>query len=73
MPYFVYRVSPQRFLKYLEHFDAYKEAREYARGLRAQQDASDLDTIKLIFAKEQAEAEALLKTKREHEPSEDDQ
>ncbi len=72
MPYFVYRVSPQRFVKYLEHYDVYKEARKYARDVRAQQDANDLDTIKIIFAKEQAEAEALLKTKREHQPSEDD-
>lgn len=72
MPYYVYRVSPQRFIKYLEHYDVYKEARNYARDLRAQQGVNDLDTIKIIFAEEQAEAEALLKAKREHQPSEDD-
>ena len=72
MPYFVYRISPQRFMKYLEQYDAYKEAREYARSLRAQQEASDPDTIKIVFAEQQVEAEALLKAKRERQPSEDD-
>lgn len=72
MPYFIYRVSPQRFLKYLKEYPEYREAREHARGLRAQKSNDDLDTIKIIFAKDQAEAEALLKAKRERRPSEDD-
>lgn len=72
MPYFIYRVSPQRFIEYLEQYPAYRDAREHARGLRAKQDDDDPDTIKIIFAKEQAEAEALLKARRERQPSEDD-
>jgi len=72
MPYFVYRVSPQRFIKYLEQYPEYQDARKYARDLRAGQNEEDLDTIKIIFATEQAEAEALLKAKRERQPSEDD-
>ena len=72
MPYYIYRVSPQRFLKYLEEYPEYREAREHARSLRAQQDDEEPDIIKIIFAKDQAEAEALLKAKRERRPSEDD-
>jgi len=72
MPYFVYRVSPQKFIKHLEQYSEYRDARKYARDLRAQQDKEDPDTIKIIFAEEQAEAEALLKAKRERQPSEDD-
>lgn len=72
MPYFIYRVSPQRFVKYLEQHPAYRDARERARGLRAELHDDDPDTIKIIFAKEQTEAEALLKARRERQPSEDD-
>lgn len=72
MPYFIYRVSPQRFVRYVTEFETYQDARESARNLRAGQDRDDTDTIKIVFAKDQSEAEVLLKTRRERKPSEDD-
>ena len=72
MPYFIYRVSPQRFLTYLDKFAEYKQARDVARQARQQQGDDDQDTIKVIFAKDSGEAEMLLKARRERQPSEDD-
>lgn len=72
MPYFIYRISPQRFLTYINEFAHYQEARDTARRMRQEQTRDDLDTIKIIFAKDRLEAEMLLKTRRERQPSEDD-
>ena len=65
MPYFIYRISPDKQLDCLEQHAKYRAAREQARQLRADQSADDPDTIKLIFAESQGEAERLLLTPRE--------
>ncbi len=72
MPYFIYRISPQRFLTYINEFAHYHEARDTARRMRQEQAPADVDTIKIIFATNRREAETLLKTRRERQPSEDD-
>lgn len=72
MPYFLFRMTPQRQLTYLQDFDAYKHARSEARALRAQQEEEDQDTIKMVFAADRVQAEAMLREKRERQPSEDD-
>ncbi len=72
MPYFIYRISPQRFLTYINEFAHYGKARDAARQMRQEQIQDDLDTIKIIFAEDRSEAEILLKTSRERQPSEDD-
>jgi len=72
MPYFIYRVSPQKFLKQVDQFDVYADARARARVMRAAQAPGELDLIKIIFAKDAPEAEALLKAKREKRLREDD-
>ena len=65
MPYFVYRVSEPKKLEYLNLFDSYKQAREVARGHRAELEKGSAFQIRMIFAKNQAEAEKLLSAPRE--------
>ncbi len=72
MPYFIYRISPQRSLTYIDEFAHYRKARDTARQMRQTQLRDDLDTIKIIFANHRSEAEILLEARRERQPSEDD-
>ncbi|KAA6186605.1 hypothetical protein F2Q65_04295 [Thiohalocapsa marina] len=65
MPYFVYKVTPSLQLTYVDTKERYQEARAIVRGLREQrQDGDDAD-YRLIFARQQGEAERLLSTPRD--------
>ncbi len=72
MPYFLYRISPQRLLTYINEFAHYRNARDMARQMRQEQTQDDLDSIKILFAEHRSEAEILLKSRRVRQPSEDD-
>jgi hypothetical protein len=72
MPYFIYRISPERKLDLVDSFDSYRDAKQAVTALRVAQEPDDVCTVKVVFAKDSAEAEQLLKTKRERQPSEDD-
>ena len=64
MPYFVYRIQEKpRKLDHLETFPAYKEAKVYVREQRKQSD--DVESIRMIFARNDIEAEKLLTAPRE--------
>ena len=65
MPYFVYRVTPTLKLTYIDTKDRYQDAREIVRTLRAQRTEGDDADYRLIFAKQQGEAEKLLSTPRD--------
>jgi hypothetical protein len=70
MPYFVYYVTtrPESGIKSLEHietFTRFKEARTLAREKRAELDVEAGKDCRLIFAKNQTEAEKLLSAPRE--------
>jgi len=65
MPYFVYKVFPNRSCEAIQRFDQYKQARELARKTRAGLTLQDNCTIKVIHAKDAAEAESLILTPRE--------
>jgi hypothetical protein len=70
MPYFVYYVttlpdSGKKSLEHVETFDKFKEARTLAREKRAELDAATGRDCRLIFAKNQTEAEKLLSAPRE--------
>ena len=70
MPYFVYQIaidpdSGQKQLQHLQTFDKYKEARAFARERRASLDNQADQDCRMIFAKNQTEAEKLLSTPRE--------
>ena len=65
MPYFVYRITDTRTLEHIETFENYKEAREVARSNRAELGKGSTTTVKIMFAKNQVEAEKLLLAPRE--------
>ncbi|VAW74378.1 hypothetical protein MNBD_GAMMA15-1354 [hydrothermal vent metagenome] len=70
MAYFVYKISPGPTklvskLEKLAQYDSFKEAKVYARGLRAELSADDAKHIKVMFAESELEAEGQLMEKRE--------
>ena len=70
MPYFVFHIlpGPGRIVSSLElknEYSSFKEAKEFARSLRASVPKDDPGSIRLIFAKDRLEAEELLTTPRE--------
>ena len=68
MPYFVYRITEQDKIKELEHLDTftkYQEAKQAVRSKRAEKADDDQADYRMIFAKNDTEAETLLKAPRE--------
>lgn len=65
MPYFVYRIGDSRSLDHLATFASYKEAREKVRAMRAESGGDSVNSIRMIFARNETEAETLLSTPRE--------
>lgn len=60
MPYFVYRISPDRKLTLLDTFARFKDAKDHARSLRAQQATDDRNIVRMIFAEDPKKAQLLL-------------
>lgn len=70
MSYFVYRITPGptelvKNLELLESFDAFREAKVFAREQRTQLPEDTNEIIKVIFAESQLRAEELLLEHRE--------
>ena len=65
MPYFVYKVFPNRTCEKVSEFEKFKEAKSFARDERANLTVQDNCTIKVMFAKNESEAETLILTPRE--------
>jgi hypothetical protein len=68
MPYFVYSIIEKENMKELEHLDTftkYQEAKKAVRSKREQKAADDVADYRMIFAKNQTEAETLLKAPRD--------
>lgn len=70
MPYFVYRIAPGatpllKDLTLLQRFDGFKAARDYARDARAALDEACGETIKVMFADTELQAEEQLRERRE--------
>ncbi len=70
MPYFVYKILPGptnllSTLEKLDQFDSFKEAKTFARKLRAGLSPDDNAQIKVMFAASELEAEEQLMEKRE--------
>jgi hypothetical protein len=68
MPYFVYKVFPEKKLEYMAVYDKFREAKAFARERRAALTPEDPYFVKVIFANNEAQAEALLTTEREPRP-----
>jgi hypothetical protein len=70
MPYYIYKITsgPANLVKKLEkleEYDSFKEAKNRARGMRAEMDKDDDYNIKVMFANSELEAEENLLQKRE--------
>ena len=70
MPYYIYKIqnAEMNLLKQLEliaEFESFKEAKNHARQLRADQSEGDESVIKVMFAENQLSAEEQLMEKRE--------
>lgn len=70
MPYFVYRIENAEMailkqLELLKTFEAFKDAKAFAREQRMTQKPDDKAIIKVMFADNQLQAEELLLEKRE--------
>lgn len=65
VPYYVYKLFPNRTIEYMDDFDSYREARSLARDTRAAATTQNNCNIKVIFAKDSREAESLILTPRE--------
>ena len=65
MPYFIYRIGEKRELEHLKTHTVYREARQFVRDLRAESGPGAVDSIRMIFAKNEIEAEKLLSTPRD--------
>lgn len=68
MPYFVYRIIEKENSKDLEHLDTcakYQDAKKIVRGKRSEKTAEDPADYRMIFAKNETEAETLLKAPRD--------
>jgi len=75
MPYFVYKIfeKPIHHLEMLEQLDAFREASNSAKKLRAELSSDANYSIKVIFAETELHAEDLLNQVREpiHNPQDD--
>ncbi|MFK5891857.1 MAG: hypothetical protein QM504_01390 [Pseudomonadota bacterium] len=70
MPYFVYKISPTiakliKPMEQLAEFESYKEARNHARQLRAEEKLEEGEIYKVIFAENTLDAEEKLTEIRE--------
>lgn len=70
MPYYVYKIiaGPTAMFKNLEalsEFDAFKDAQQFAKEARAQSEATNATSIKVIFADNKLDAEEKLMEVRE--------
>ena len=74
MPYFIFRMSPEKHLDLLNAFDDFREAKRFAREqrmvLRAPASEGEMtsDTVKMCHAFNEAQARVLLTSEREPRP-----
>jgi len=68
MPYYVYRIIEKENMKELEHLETfykYQEDKKLVRSKRGDKTSDDVADYRMIFAKNETEAETLLKTPRD--------
>jgi len=70
MPYYVYKIESAELamlkqLELVETFEKFKEAKNFARDMRAAQEEADVVEIKVMFADNQLAAEEMLMEKRD--------
>jgi hypothetical protein len=60
MPFFIFKVTADQSLEYLDEEEKYKPAREKVRSLRAAHQGEDGVTYRMVFAKTIGQGETLL-------------
>ena len=70
MPYFVYKIAPgvSKIVKNIEplaEYEKFKEAKNFAKDKRQEEDADNGNTYKVIFAENSIDAEEKLQEQRE--------
>ena len=70
MPYFIYKIAPgiSKIVKNIEplaDFEKFKDAKNFAKENRQQEDADSGNTFKVIFAENSIDAEEKLQQQRE--------
>ena len=70
MPYFVYKIAPGiskivKNLEPLDEFEKFKDAKNFAKEKRMQENPEDGNTYKVIFAENTIDAEEKLQEQRE--------
>ena len=73
MPYFVFEIniqpeSGQKLATYLETYPKYRDAKQRVKAEREANPETENRMVRLVFAKNQTEAEKLLTTPREGQP-----
>jgi len=70
MPYFVFRKLTDK-LEFQHSHEAYKDAKQEVKDLRAANPDEDLNNFRLVFADDEKQARILLTTKHESSPVEE--
>ena len=60
MPFFIFKISAQNDLEFLDEEEKYRAAREKVRTLRSAQEAEDGTTFRMVFANTVWQGEKLL-------------
>lgn len=68
MPYFVYKIYPNRTLDFIESHESYRDAKKKTYDLRDTLEEEDNFTYRLVHASHEREAVRLLTAKREARP-----
>ena len=69
MPYYIYKIGPLNILEKQGEAPSFKEARTLANELRKQLDPNSGQTVKMIFAENELQAEDTLSQPRELDPT----
>ncbi len=72
MPYYLFKMFPNREVEVIEHHEKYRAARDRARSMRKELTVSDNYQVKIIFAANEQAGAKLLTTEREPIPWGDD-
>ena len=64
MPYFVFRLSPDKGLSLVKSCEKYKEAKDLCRELRVAESPDNPNGVRMAFAENEAQAKRLLADKR---------
>ena len=69
MPYLVYKIFDEKKLEYVDTKPSYREAKEMVAAMRKEQGEDPDHLVRMVFAKNQSEAERLLTEEREAPPA----